>query len=77
MMSFQSRDLMIDLSPVARPGFEMCGQATRDQQEGDGDLECGQATRDSGDSEPTNVTGMNLAALRQQLQQALSSETRL
>lgn len=73
-MSFQSRDLMIDLSPVAQPGFEMCGQATRDQQEGDGDNECGQATRDS---EPTNVTGMNLAALRQQLRQALSSETRL
>ncbi|HSG39846.1 MAG TPA: hypothetical protein VLE27_09440 [Thermoanaerobaculia bacterium] len=73
-MSFQSRDLMIDLSPVVRPGFEMCGQATRDQQEGDGDNECGQATRDS---EPTKITGMNLAALRQQLRQALSSETRL
>lgn len=73
-MSFQSRDLMIDLSPLARPGFEMCGQATRDQQEGDGDNECGQATRDS---EPTKVTGMNLAALRQQLRQALSSETTL
>ncbi len=74
-MSFQSRDLMIGLSPVVRPGYEMCGQATRDQQEGDGDQECGQATRDSG--EPTNVTGMNLAALRQQLRQTLLSETAL
>lgn len=74
-MSFQSRDLMIGLSPLARPGFEMCGQATRDQQEGDGDLECGQATRDSG--EPTNVAGMNLAALRQQLQRTLASPSTL
>ena len=72
-MSFQSRDLMIDLSPVARPGFEMCGQATRDQQEGDGDLECGQATRDS---EPPTEIAMNLATLRQQLRQTLSSESR-
>jgi hypothetical protein len=74
MMSFQSRDLMIDLSPVARPGFEMCGQATRDQQEGDGDLECGQATRDS--EPPTEIAGLNMAALRQQLRQTLSSESR-
>ena len=72
-MSFESRDLMIGLSPLARPGFEMCGQATRDQQEGDGDLECGQATRDS---EPSGVSGMNLAALRQQLRETLAAGDR-
>lgn len=71
-MSFQSRDLMIDLSPVVRPGIEMCGQATRDSQEGegDGDRECGQATRDS---EPTETAGFNMAALRQQLRRTLAT----
>ena len=73
-MSFQSRDLMIDLSPIARPGFEMCGQATRDTQEGDGDLECGQATRDSGD--PTGGSSVSLAALKQQLRQTLTADAR-
>lgn len=74
-MSFQSRDLMIDLSPIARPGFEMCGQATRDQQEGGGDdLECGQATRDTGD--PTGGAAVSLAALQQQLRQTLSADAR-
>lgn len=74
-MSFRSKDLMIGLSPAARPGFEMCGQATRDSQEGEGDgeLECGQATRDS---EPTEYAGVSLAALRQELRRTLTSEAR-
>ena len=75
-MSFQSKDLMIDLSPVAHPGFEMCGQATRDSQEGgdpDSELECGQVTRDS---DPTESAGLSMAALRQQLRHTLSLEAR-
>lgn len=76
-MSFQSKDLMIDLSPVARPGFEMCGQATRDSQEGgdpDNELECGQATR--GDGDPTESASFHMAALRRQLRDTLSLEAR-
>jgi hypothetical protein len=75
-MSFQSKDLMIDLSPVARPGFEMCGQATRDSQEGgdpDNELECGQATRDG---DPTESAGFHMAALRRQLRDTLALEAR-
>lgn len=70
-MSFNSRDLMIDLTPFAQPAFQACGQATRDQQDGD----CGQATRDSDTNEVTR-TGVNLALLRQQLRQTLASEAR-
>lgn len=76
-MSFQSKDLMIDLSPVARPGFEMCGQATRESQEGgdpDSELECGQATRD-GDSTESDA-GFHMAALRRQLRDTLALEAR-
>lgn len=74
-MSFQSRDLMIGLSPVARPGFEMCGEATRDSQEGGGDAdrECGEVTRDN---EPAEVSGMNMAVLRQHLRDTLALEAR-
>lgn len=74
-MSFHSRDLMIDLSPAARPGFEMCGEATRDSQEGgeDADRECGEVTRNN---EPTGVSGMDMAALRQQLRDTLALEAR-
>ena len=77
-MSFNSRDLMIDVLPAskaARPGLVLCGQATaggKDDEEGA--LECGQATADK----PKNVipAEAGLALLRHQLHEALSAEAR-
>jgi hypothetical protein len=74
-MSFEARQLMVDLPPFAQPGLVLCGQATaggRDEEE-DADVECGQATA----NEPTAVAGNaedDLALLRQQLRHALASE---
>ena len=74
-MSFQSKDLMIDLSAAARAGFGACGEATRDSQEGGGDAdrECGEVTRNN---EPTEISGSHMAALRQQLRDTLALEAR-
>lgn len=79
-MSFESRDLMIDLLPtgkfnaLVKPGFALCGQATaggldEDEEEED-DLDCGQATAGN---EPTSVSRgeMDLALLRRQLHETL------
>jgi hypothetical protein len=75
-MSFDSRDLAIDVLPVAfaRPGLQMCAQATaggldEDEEEED-DLECAQAT--AGDTGYVATDGLDL--LRQQLRQRLASE---
>jgi hypothetical protein len=73
-MSFNSRDLMIDVLPT-QPGLILCGQATaggKDEEEGA--LECGQATADK----PKNVTlaEAGLALLKHQLHEALSAEAR-
>lgn len=83
-MSFESRDLMIDVLPtgklnaLARPGFALCGQATaggldEDEEEED-DLECGQATATAG-NEPAYAprTDTGLALLRRQLRETLSA----
>jgi hypothetical protein len=77
-MSFESRDLVIDVLPLAQPGLQMCGQATaggldEDDEEED-DLECGQATAGGG---PTSVTEDGLTLLRQQLRQTLTAEARV
>ncbi len=83
-MSFESRDLMIDVLPtgkfnaLARPGFALCGQATaggldEDEEEED-DLDCGQATATTGNEPayaPRGETG--LALLRRQLRETLSA----
>ncbi|MFL6262434.1 MAG: hypothetical protein ACJ76Y_22270 [Thermoanaerobaculia bacterium] len=81
-MSFESRDLMIDVLPtgkfraLAQPGFALCGQVTsaggdEDDDEEEDDLDCGQITSNTG---PTSVsrTGMELALLRRQLRETLS-----
>ena len=75
-MSFDSRDLTIDVLPVtfARPGLQMCAQATAggldEEEEEEDDLECAQAT--AGDS--SYVPAEGLALLRQQLRQRLAAQ---
>jgi len=78
MMSFKSRDLMIDVLPAARPfaqpGFALCGQITAGGDDDDAGLDCGQATA----PEPESLTRAEagLALLRHQLQATLSAEAR-
>jgi hypothetical protein len=87
MMSFSSKDLMIDVLPVgkfnvfAQPGLGMCAQGTAtglDEDDDDGEeeeddlLECAQGTATN--REPTSVTrsGLNLALLQRQLRETLA-----
>jgi hypothetical protein len=79
MMSFKSRDLMIDVLParkfnaLAQPGFGMCAQGTANTgTEEDEEKDCAQGTATN---EPAYAprTEVNLALLRQQLHEALSS----
>lgn len=75
-MSFNVREIMIDVLPAARPfrpgapGFALCGEATRNEEEPD--RECGEATRAGGD--PTSCEG-DLALLARELRQAMSELT--
>jgi hypothetical protein len=82
MMSFKSRDLMIDVLParnfnaLAQPGLGMCAQGTANTgTEEDDERDCAQGTATN---EPAYAprTEVNLALLRQQLHEALSSEAR-
>ena len=84
-MSFESRDLMIDLPPTGKfnalvqPGFALCGQATaggldEDEEEED-DLDCGQATA-GGDSAYAPRMATDLALLRRQLRETLGDGSR-
>jgi hypothetical protein len=73
-MSFKARELMIDVLPAARPcripGFALCAEATR--REEDDAKECSEATR-----APDSVYrggAADLAVLRGQLRQAVSVE---
>jgi hypothetical protein len=85
MMSFSSKDLMIDVLPVgkfnvfAQPGLGMCAQGTAtgldeedddDLEEEDDLLECAQGTANP----PTSATrsGINLALLQRQLRETLA-----
>lgn len=72
-MSFMVRDLMIGVLPetgdAARPGFQLCGEVTRDQ----GDDECGEVTRDQIKSVAPEA---GLALLRDQLRQTLAGAGR-
>jgi hypothetical protein len=78
-MSFKARELMIGVLPAARPfrpgapGFGLCGEATRSEEEDDDDLDCAEATRVPGDPTPSARLEADLAMLRQQLQQAMSA----
>ena len=78
-MSFKSRDLMIDVLParkfnaLAQPGLGMCAQGTANTgTEEDEERDCAQGTATN---EPAYAprTGVNLALLRRQLHEALSS----
>jgi len=77
-MSFNSRDLMIDVLPagnrLVQPGLVLCGQATAGGGDEEDNLECGQATADK----PKNVIPVEagLALLRHQLHEALAAEAR-
>jgi hypothetical protein len=82
MMSFKSRDLMIDVLParkfnaLAQPGLGMCAQGTANTgTEEDEEKDCAQGTATN---EPAYAprTEVNLALLRQQLHEALSSTAR-
>lgn len=81
-MSFQSRDLMIDVLPAQKafaiPGLVLCDQATAggrdlgsDDEEEEDALKCSDATANPGSFTPSEL---NLAALRDQLRQALSQQ---
>jgi hypothetical protein len=83
MMSFKSRDLMIDVLPTGKfnalvqPGFALCGQLTaggdeEDDDEDEDDLECGQLTATTG-NEPAYAPRreMSLETLRRQLRETL------
>ena len=81
-MSFKSRDLMIDVLParkfnaLAQPGFGMCAQGTANTgTEEDEEKDCAQGTATN---EPAYAprTEVNLALLRRQLHEALSSTAR-
>ena len=76
-MSFKTRELMIDVLPAARPfrpgapGFGLCAEATRNEDEEDDEVDCGEATRAGG--EPSGRPEADLAMLRQQLRQAMQA----
>ncbi|HYX25260.1 MAG TPA: hypothetical protein VFC23_13985 [Thermoanaerobaculia bacterium] len=77
-MSFKTRELMIDVLPAARPfrpgapGFGLCAEATRNEDEEDDEVDCGEATRAGG--EPAYRDGeSDLAVLKQQLRQAMQA----
>jgi hypothetical protein len=69
-MSFNSRDLMIDVLP-AQPGLVLCGQATAGGGDEKGGGKCGQATAPA--LKPLRA---DLALLRHQLHETLAAETR-
>jgi len=76
-MSFKAREIMIDVLPAARPvrrgapGFGLCGEATRNEDDEEDDVDCGEATRPG--SPPASRPEADLVVLRQQLHQALSA----
>jgi hypothetical protein len=84
-MSFNARDLMIDVlpadkfNPLAQPGFALCGQATatakgdEEDDEEEDDLECGQATAATTNPPSYAPRTEGLALLRRQLREALSA----
>ena len=87
-MSFESRDLMIDLLPAGKfnalvqPGFALCGQITStgeddEEEEEEDELDCGQITSNTGDPSgyaPRMAT--DLALLRRQLRETLGDGSR-
>jgi hypothetical protein len=81
MMSFKSRDLMIDVLPArkfnlfAQPGLGMCAQGTANTgTEEDEEKDCAQGTATNEPAYAPRTEG--LALLRRQLHEALSSTAR-
>jgi len=78
-MSFKAREIMIGVLPArafrrGAPGFGLCGEATRNEEDDDNDgTECGEATRPS--VPPPSSRLENLASLRLQLRQSLSAKS--
>ncbi|HSS79064.1 MAG TPA: hypothetical protein VLV54_20250 [Thermoanaerobaculia bacterium] len=76
-MSFKAREIMIDVLPAARPfrrgapGFGLCGEATRNEE--DDEVDCSEATRPPGGGPSSGRPEADLVVLRQQLHQALSA----
>jgi hypothetical protein len=76
-MSFKAREIMIDVLPAVRPyrrgapGFCLCGEATRTEE--DDDVDCGEATRPPAGGPPGGRAEADLAVLRQALHRALSA----
>jgi hypothetical protein len=73
-MSFRAREIMIGVLPArafrrGAPGFALCGEATRNEEEDD--LECGEATRPG--PPPAYCPETDLAVLKQQLRRAMSA----
>jgi hypothetical protein len=78
MMSFKSRDLMIDVLParkfnaLAQPGLGMCAQGTANTgTEEDEEKDCAQGTATNEPAYAPRTEG--LALLRRQLHEALST----
>jgi hypothetical protein len=74
-MSFKAREIMIDVLPArafrrGAPGFALCGEATRNEEEDDDEIDCGEVTRPPASSSGRLET--DLAVLRQQLRQVMS-----
>ena len=74
-MSFKAKEIMIGVLPArafrrGAPGFGLCGEATRPEEDDD-ELDCGEATRPS---PPPSGRLEDLAVLRQQLLRAMSAE---
>jgi hypothetical protein len=73
-MSFRAREIMIGVLPAralrrGAPGFALCGEATRNEDEDD--LGCDEATRPG--PPPAYCAAADLAALKQQLRQAMGT----
>jgi hypothetical protein len=84
MMSFKSRDLMIDVLPhrkfdeLVQPGLVLCGQVTsngldEEDDEEDDDLDCGQITSITGNDSAYAPRETGLELLRRQLRETLQA----
>jgi hypothetical protein len=87
MMSFTSRDLMVDVLPgrlkaPAQPGLDLCGQVTAGGGGGGGDddeegLECTQVTATTGNEPKAAMRPeVSLALLQRQLRETLAASAR-
>jgi hypothetical protein len=86
MMSFTSRDLMVDVLPggrlraPAQPGLDLCGQVTAGGGGGgddeDEDLECTMVTATGNEPKASTRPEVSLALLQRQLRETLAASAR-